>query len=108
MKQEIFSKLDFGEVICNKCHGFGKKPGTGLVCKKCHGDGKLDWVENIVGKRKKGIEFIFQDIDIKDFWPDPELMERLTKDLSEQIAKEVDREVMKQILRRERSYNIGG
>ena len=71
-------KLQKGEVICDKCKGNGlfcivqskhitlqycynrqclktKSECDGFnyqLCPKCNGEGKLDWVENIVGKRK--------------------------------------------------------
>ncbi len=57
-------KLKKGEVKCDKCKGKGKIPakdhprvyisteGSLFECPKCFGTGKLDWVENIVGKRK--------------------------------------------------------
>jgi len=65
--------LETGEVICDKCDGkqvvpfqplerkrkrrafiFKPKPRwetVNIPCPKCRGEGKLDWVENIVGKR---------------------------------------------------------
>jgi RecJ-like exonuclease len=97
-------ELEVWEIICDKCHGFGKKPGTNLVCRKCGGEGKLDWIENVVGKRKKNSWFSFLDeFKTEDFWPDTELLKEIGEDLSEQMAKQVDREIMKQILGRERS-----
>jgi len=97
-------ELEVWEIICDKCHGFGKKPGTRLVCKKCGGEGKLDWVENIVGKRKNFSWFHFlEEIGTKDFWPDIELLKEITEDLSKQMIETIDKETMKQILGRERS-----
>jgi len=53
------------EVICEKCKGRGKistpinpnhlygyNYSIDEECTKCCGDGKLDWIENVVGKRK--------------------------------------------------------
>ncbi len=47
-----------GEVFCNKCEGRGCFPanlknniGPATICQKCQGYGRLDWVENVVGKR---------------------------------------------------------
>jgi len=49
-------KLEQGEIICDECNGSGgyrQKPiNSFLVCKKCLGSGKLNWVENIFGKRE--------------------------------------------------------
>lgn len=64
-------KLEHGEVECRGCNGTGKmnrstriitskKPYisttsteslTSFTCTKCHGLGKLDWIENVLGKR---------------------------------------------------------
>ena len=51
--------LEEGEVICSKCEGVGfvdkiKSDNTSLYkgsCPKCHGTGKLDWIENVLGKK---------------------------------------------------------
>jgi hypothetical protein len=70
-------KLKKGEVSCNKCNGMGlfcfveskyvtinycnerqclkdMSECNGFKyqhCPKCHGTGKLDWIENVVGKK---------------------------------------------------------
>lgn len=53
-------KLNPGEVKCNECNGSGEividedlSCYTFYICSKCNGDGKLDWLENIVGKKVK-------------------------------------------------------
>ena len=42
------------EMVCSECGGIG---GVGDIlqdeCPKCLGTGKLDWIENVVGKRDK-------------------------------------------------------
>jgi len=56
------TKLKDGEVICPECDGFRykkyhqltrrEKDRKGLIhCPKCQGSGKLDWIENITGKK---------------------------------------------------------
>jgi hypothetical protein len=72
-------KLEFGEVVCDKCHGNGK------WCKKCGGDGKLDWVENIVGKRSNLVLF----------------GSALFNEIASSLAKEIDEEIIKEILKEE-------
>ena len=49
--------LESGEVICIECNGTGgiilgsfNNPDL-IYCNKCNGTGKLDWIENIVGKK---------------------------------------------------------
>ena len=48
-------KLEEGEVICDKCNGTGEKTYEGwggLPCDRCLGHGKLDWIENMMGKKR--------------------------------------------------------
>ena len=55
--------INDGERLCPKCTGKGKVPKSGkilgstgvmmLICSKCLGDGKLDWVEEVVGKKRR-------------------------------------------------------
>jgi len=52
---------DGSEFICKSCQGTGcyraitrdVKDPRFLNCPKCQGEGKLDWIENIVGKKIK-------------------------------------------------------
>ena len=53
--------LEEGERFCTKCDGKGKVPRNNtilgqtvilLVCNECLGDGKIDWVEEVVGKKR--------------------------------------------------------
>jgi len=55
-----------GEMICPKCNGTGKPSrvinGMSVYtsiysCEKCHGEGKLDFVENVVGKKRRHFNF---------------------------------------------------
>ncbi len=53
-------KLEEGEMICDKCDGKGTitsriDTNCASMCQKCQGLGKVDWVENIVGKKPEGI-----------------------------------------------------
>ena len=55
-----------GEIVCNKCLGEGEILPYGdhfgvEICPKCLGVGKLDWVENVVGK--KIVEFDIEEVD---------------------------------------------
>lgn len=67
--------LEPGEVKCDMCNGEGRAGWTipiqhirsyPIICGKCRGTGKLDWIENIVGKRgcyiKPGI--YVQEVDL--------------------------------------------
>ena len=52
---------DLGEMICDKCNGSGscntkysqETSPYYVRCPKCKGRGKVDWVENIIGKKSK-------------------------------------------------------
>ncbi len=51
-------KLEPGEMICPKCNGKSHYQSWGNVanhfkppCSKCLGTGKVDWIENITGKK---------------------------------------------------------
>ncbi len=46
------SNLQDGEVVCGECQG-GIRYGWLLSCLRCGGTGKLDWIENIVGKKRE-------------------------------------------------------
>jgi len=55
-------ELKDGETICPKCKGHKypdySEPNKNMMtfpckCKTCNGEGKLDWIENVVGKKKK-------------------------------------------------------
>ena len=47
-------KLEEYEIICSDCSGSGLDQTRiyKYSCGKCNGEGKLDWIENVVGKRK--------------------------------------------------------
>ena len=50
---------DKGEIICPKCKGSGNQADwmhlpdyrAYMECSHCNGEGKLDWIENVVGKK---------------------------------------------------------
>lgn len=52
-------ELNEGEIKCPECYGNKKITDPKLsyiywiTCPKCKGKGKLDWIENIVGKKEE-------------------------------------------------------
>lgn len=47
-------KLEKGEVVCSNCNGTGNhQDNNKFTCQTCYGSGKLDWLENVVGKKIK-------------------------------------------------------
>ena len=60
-------KEENNKITCSRCKGRGWefikiiKDITGRVpCTKCLGEGKLDWVENIVGKKRKKFLYVLR------------------------------------------------
>jgi len=59
--KNILIELKEGEIFCKKCNGKGLIPNKRrntpittskyLICNVCLGDGKIDWVENVTGKK---------------------------------------------------------
>jgi len=44
------------EIVCNECEGTGfdnKYKWNRRACFKCFGTGKVDWIENITGKKRR-------------------------------------------------------
>ena len=67
-------KLDEGEMICNKCRGYGVIHGNNfdeisINCPKCQGGGIVDWVQNAMWKEP------YHDIEVEPldmFTADPD------------------------------------
>ena len=51
MKTNI--ELREGEVICSSCKGVGHDKQAIYVCKKCDGSGKVDWVSNVMLRKRR-------------------------------------------------------
>jgi len=43
-------KLEESEIICDKCEGRGFFDNR-ILCPKCLGAGKVDWIDNVMGKK---------------------------------------------------------
>ena len=56
MKNPDNLELNPDEVICDKCNGYVQTYSVDCYdqeCSKCLGSGKLNWLENIFGKKKR-------------------------------------------------------
>lgn len=94
--------LESGYVVCDKCGGSGYVP-VNLVdeyqhqrsCSKCRGTGKLDWVENIIGKRSS-----FHNAPTATFMMNTgtDIPQPHHKNLIDSIAKKMSDEIDKRIL----------
>lgn len=106
------SELKEGEVICSPCKGTGviittEKRGNGFYqvktfCEKCNGDGKLDWIENITGKRtpleKREIPTLRQwyfssSFEEEDDKPVKKSYENIKQDMDPNYRKRLERKI---------------
>jgi hypothetical protein len=88
----VIMELKPGEVICDECLGTGESIAH-HSCPKCWGNGKLDWIENVVGKRPKVSNEFFKakwSDEILDSWPQAnEYIDELAKQLAQDIDKKI-------------------
>jgi hypothetical protein len=100
-------KLKKGEVLCNKCNGKGFF-GRGRfppVCPKCLGAGKLDWVENIVGKRRSApqklkVAWSFSESkNMKSLFAS-KILDEISSNMAEQMVKDIDKEIVEGLLKK--------
>lgn len=80
-------KLKPGEVLCPKCHGSGEGHSWEIdefkitpECTHCYGDGKLDWVERVTGKPRRGFDY-----------------EALTAEMANKLAEEIDKSILEKL-----------
>lgn len=99
-------KLKEGEVLCDKCYGKGfLGKGRALpICPKCFGAGKLDWIENVVGKRPapRTLKAGWTIQDAKDFntLSNVDLHDEIFSDMSKQMAENIDKEILEKLLKK--------
>lgn len=55
--EKIGSPVLESEIVCDTCGGTGLDVGgrkwKRRACFKCFGSGKVDWIENVIGKKRK-------------------------------------------------------
>ena len=79
-------------IKCDKCNGNGivlEKEFLGNICPKCDGKKELDWVENIVGVKRKFSFEAFSSI----------IPNEVVEHLSKEICLDVDRHIMEKIIK---------
>lgn len=87
--------LKEGEMVCRICGGVGKvrkirpprKTPFYVMCSHCQGTGRVDWVENIVGKKPMA-KFSTDEIVEK-------LALQMARDIDEKILKTLSEEAKK-------------
>lgn len=109
-------KLKEGELVCDKCEGKGgnayNHPSDDLTkpewvrCQKCQGTGKVDWIENIVGKKppemfgssstsgSSGGTFAKMQSDVDNAFNIPQ---HIIDSAAQRLAGEIDKEILETI-----------
>lgn len=102
--------LEEGEIICDKCNGRGVNPIKNkfefpIPCNKCQGLGKLDWIENIVGKKSTtfGTTSNSTYSSISNTF---NLQNSIMNDVSSAIAKQIDEEIIESLKSHIEQINI--
>ncbi|MCK5613597.1 hypothetical protein KAR91_67635 [Candidatus Pacearchaeota archaeon] len=97
-------KLEEGEMVCNQCEGSGKSWIYTTLCSKCQGHGKVDWVENIVGRKpalidttgSNNVSFGYQAGSILSKTTGSDNV--ITNALAQQLANKIDQEIMETLV----------
>jgi len=90
--------LEEGEMICDKCEGSGTSWIYTTPCSKCQGQGKVDWVENIVGKKPLYGSDSSSSVNFKH------LMQAVIQS-SKQLANKIDQEIMETLVAKSEQTN---
>lgn len=102
-------KLEEWEMVCDKCEGRGTSWIYTTPCSKCQGKGKVDWIENIVGKKPETIDtsgsnnaFVgYQSGLCKTTGSDNIIINAL----AQQLANEIDQEIMGSLTKKSEQNN---
>ena len=101
-------KLGPGEYKCKLCKGKGKIPAEknpeciiGIVgqlttCPECQGTGKLDWIENVIGK-KKPVMFQFGTDSSASVSCQHEIDSKIIEEIAGKLANTIDDEILKMV-----------
>lgn len=89
---EKLLNFEEGEMVCNKCEGSGKSWIYTTLCSKCQGKGKVDWIENIVGKKPPTI---FTDSSASINF----------SVIAQQLANQIDQEIMESLVAQSEQNN---
>lgn len=94
-------KLEAGEVLCDKCNGgYAEKLQIKHQCDKCLGVGKLNWIENIVGKKPPQYTVVDSGNSSIEQW--------IVEEVSKEIARKIDEEILSSIKGGEKSIRDFG
>ncbi|MCK5614852.1 hypothetical protein KAR91_74005 [Candidatus Pacearchaeota archaeon] len=82
------------EVHCDNCKGTGRKKfNRHNICPKCNGAGAIDWIDNIIGRkrsRKSKVKFWSTKTPVvMHTLFDPDIVDELVKQLAEKINKDI-------------------
>jgi len=92
--------LQEGELICDKCNGTGQSieeltetSKKWTWCSKCYGSGKVDWIDNIMGRRP-----LTSSSGSSGRSGSSISSSSVMKEMSKHLADEIDKEILECIL----------
>jgi hypothetical protein len=100
--------LEPGDVVCDQCNGTGE-PGNNKIdpddklsmvpwyCDKCGGTGKLDWIENITGRRSRMFSINWEKEFSTDYTYRSVEEQKMFEKAAQKIADDIDRDIIKRI-----------
>lgn len=111
---QVDLKLEEGEIICDKCSGYGSYPlphklknnELSGLCPKCWGNKKVDWIENAMGVQKPDLSFFDSSASISSSSITSDsldssicingvpLDDHIMNIMGQQIAEQVDKQIM--------------
>ena len=89
--------------VCKKCNGTGsvltKPPDYIDPCPVCHGEKYLDWIEVIVGKRKKlkPLTFDMSNFDVSDSFYEEQ--RTILDEFANHLANEIDKMILGELIK---------
>jgi len=92
--------LEEWEMLCNECNGSGDDPSSKTfttICPKCQGAGKVDWLENILGK-KRILRTTFSHDDMVDSMSYMKIPNEIMDEMGKRIAEDIDKEILESIM----------
>jgi len=94
--------LKEGEIVCDKCDGKGSldvDSKTLKICPKCLGDKKVDWIENIMGKKSEvftiGPSSFTTEYSSELYINEKPLDQHILDIMKEKISEEVEKQILK-------------
>lgn len=88
--------INEGEVICDKCNGTGYSRKN-VPCYKCRGTGKLDWVTNVMGRKKpRMLTASFSQTSGSSIFKN-KIAKKYVDAMAREMAKKIDEEILESL-----------